>query len=225
MQLSNSFSVPVPVDTAWATLLDVERIAPCMPGASVDRVDGDDIQGSVTVKLGPIMMRYQGTMTFTERDEAGHRAVLTAKAKEARGGGFVNATIAATLASAGDGTEVSVVTDLDVTGKAAQFGRNVLADVSRHLVGQFADNLAKEIRTGGRTTAASATADRAVGNGAAASNGAVTNLATGNSAADAPVVSSLNALELLKAPARRLLPPVLTGLVVGVFLGRLSKRR
>jgi carbon monoxide dehydrogenase subunit G len=208
MQLTNSFTVPVPVDTAWATLLDVERIAPCMPGAAVDRVDGDDILGSVPVKLGPIMMRYQGTMTFTERDETGHRAVLTASAKEARGGGFVNATIAATLAPAGAGTEVSVVTDLDVTGKAAQFGRNVLADVSGHLVGQFADNLAKEIGSGG---AATAPPDERPG-------------ASPTPPAAPTVGASLDVLELLKAPARRLLPPVLAGLAIGLVVGRLSKR-
>lgn len=93
MQLTNSFSVPVPVDTVWTALLDVERVAPCMPGATVDSVDGDDIQGSVRAKLGPITMRYQGTMTFTEKDETGHRAVMTAQAKEARGGGFVSAAM------------------------------------------------------------------------------------------------------------------------------------
>ncbi|MCI2422254.1 SRPBCC family protein [Saccharopolyspora sp. K220] len=215
MQLSNSFTVPVPVETAWSTLLDVERIAPCMPGAAVDRVDGNDVLGSVTVKLGPIMMRYQGTMTFTERDEASHRAVLTASAKEVRGGGFVNATIAATLAPADDGTEVSVVTDLDVTGKAAQFGRNVLSDVSSHLVGQFADNLAGEIRSGGGKAAG----DPAPATPSGERSGAAAPPATPNGGA------SLNALELLKAPARRLLPPVLTGVIIGVVIGRLSKRR
>lgn len=210
MQLTNTFSVPVPVDTAWATLLDVERVAPCMPGASVDRVDGDDILGSVAVKLGPIMMRYQGTMTFTERDEAAHRAVLTAKAKEARGGGFVTATVSATLAPAGEGTEVNVVTDLDVTGKAAQFGRNVLADFSRHLVGQFADNLAAEIRTPAEPSRPAAS----------------THAPTRRSTPDTPAApgASLDALSLLRAPARRLLPPVLTGLLIGLVVGRLSKR-
>lgn len=193
MRLTNSFSVPVPVDTAWATLLDVQRVAPCMPGATVDRLDGDDIFGSVKVKLGPIIMRYQGTMTFTEKDEAGHRTVLTARADEARGGGFVDATISATLASAGAGTEVSVVTDLKVTGKAAQLGGNVLADVSRHLIGQFATNLATEIQSP----------------------------STSDGVAPVPPGSgdSLNALELLKAPARRLLPPALTGMVLGLVFG------
>lgn len=194
MRLTNSFSVPVPVDTAWATLLDVERVAPCMPGATVDRVDGDDIFGSVKVKLGPIVMRYQGTMTFAEKDEAGHRTVLTARADEARGGGFVTATIAATLTEAGAGTDVSVVTDLEVTGKAAQLGGNVLADVSRHLIGQFATNLAAEFQSP----------------------------STSDSAAPG---DSLNALELLKAPARRLLPPALTGMVLGLLFGLVIGRR
>ena len=148
MQITNTFSVPVPVDTVWKTLLDVKQVAPCMPGASVDRVEGDDVFGSVKVKLGPIMMRYQGTLTFAERDEAAHRAVLSARAQETRGAGSVNATVTASLASAGDGTEVTVVTDLDITGKPAQFGRGVMTDVSRHLVGQFAQNLAREFESG-----------------------------------------------------------------------------
>lgn len=193
MRLTNSFSVPVPVDTAWATLLDVERVAPCMPGATVDSVTGDDIAGSVKVKLGPIIMRYQGTMTFTEKDEAAHHTVLTARANESRGGGSVSATISATLTAAGAGTEVSVVTDLDVTGKAAQLGGNILADVSRHLVGQFATNLAREIQS---------TGDGQPGPG-----------------------DSVNALALLRAPARRLLPPALAGVVVGLVLGVVIGRR
>jgi carbon monoxide dehydrogenase subunit G len=191
VRLTNNFSVPVPVAKAWATLLDVERVAPCMPGATVDRIDGDDILGSVKVKLGPIVMRYQGTMTFTERDEAGHHTVLTARANESRGGGSVSATISATLAPAGSGTDVSVVTDLDLTGKAAQLGGTVLADVSRHLIGRFATNLAREIQS--------------------------------PSTSDGPVSpkepDTLNALELLKAPARRLLPPALAGMVIGLVLG------
>jgi uncharacterized protein len=200
MQLENSFSVPVPVDEVWTTLLDVERIAPCMPGATVDRVDGDDITGSVKVKLGPIMMRYQGTMTFTEKDEPHYRAVLTARAKETRGAGSVAATISAQLAPAPAGTTVSVVTDLEITGKAAQFGRGVLADVSGHLVGQFAQNLATQLRTQETAPAPSAPSDEFT--------------------ADA----SLNALTLLQAPARRLGPPVLAGLLVGMVIGRLTAR-
>lgn len=210
MQLSNTFSVPVPVETAWSTLLDVKRVAPCMPGASVDSVEGDDIEGSVAVKLGPIMMRYRGTMTFTERDEDNYRAVLTAKAKEVRGGGFVSATVSATLASSGESTEVKVVTDLDVTGKAAQFGRNVLADVSRHIVGQFADNLAQEIRSPATPVPEPTRAAAAVEAGPVSSSD--------------PTVPSLNALSLLRSSARRLLPPVLIGVLIGVLVGRLSKR-
>lgn len=208
MQLTNTFTVPVPVDTAWTTLLDVERVAPCMPGASLDSVDGDDITGSVAVKLGPIMMRYHGTMTFTHRDDQSHRVVLTAKAKEVRGGGFVSATVTASLVAAADTTEVNVTTDLEVTGKAAQFGRNVLADVSHHIVSQFAANLAKEIQT----VAAPSTSDTpAVAAPAAAP-------------VVAPAESSLNGLSLLAAPARRLLPPVLTGVLVGLVIGRVTKR-
>jgi len=141
MELTNEFRVSVPVERAWEVLSDVERIAPCMPGAELQEVEGDEYRGVVKVKVGPITAQYKGKATFQERDEAGRRMVLRAEGRDTRGAGNANATITATLSPDGDGTAVSVVTDLTVTGKVAQFGRGVLADVSSKLLGQFVDCL------------------------------------------------------------------------------------
>ena len=148
MELEHSFSVPVPVERAWDVLLDVERVAPCMPGASLDSVDGDDIKGRIRVKVGPIQMTYAGTARFTERDKAAGVVVLEASGKETRGAGTASATVRSELTADGDATRVTVRTTLNVTGKPAQFGRGVMAEVGGRLVGIFADNLAAMLAAG-----------------------------------------------------------------------------
>src|SRR4051812_236086 len=131
MELTNEFNVGVPVEQAWSVLTDVERIAPCMPGAELQEIEGDEYRGVVKVKVGPITAQYKGKATFVERDDSAHRAVLRAEGRDTRGQGNANATITATLTPDGDSaTQVSVVTDLAVTGRVAQFGRGVLNDVS-----------------------------------------------------------------------------------------------
>ena len=145
MELTNEFDVSVPVDEAWKVLTDVERIAPCLPGAQLQEIEGDEYRGAVKVKVGPITAQYKGKATFVELDEAGHKAVLSASGRDTRGQGNASATITALLEPAGDGTHVSVTTDLTVTGKVAQFGRGVLADVSAKLLGQFVDNLEQTV--------------------------------------------------------------------------------
>src|SRR5215472_2331975 len=142
MELEHSFSVPVPVERAWDVLLDVERVAPCMPGATLDSVDGDDIKGRIRVKVGPIQMTYAGTARFTERDKAAGVVVLEASGKETRGAGTASATVRSELTADGDATKVTVRTTLNVTGKPAQFGRGVMNEVGGRLIGIFADNLA-----------------------------------------------------------------------------------
>jgi carbon monoxide dehydrogenase subunit G len=155
MELEHQFSVPVPVAQAWDVLLDVERIAPCMPGATVDSFDGETILGRVKVKVGPIQVTYAGTAKFVEKDEAGRRAVIEASAKEARGTGTAAATITAVLTdTGGSSTDVVVTTDLAITGKPAQFGRGVMAEVGNKILGKFADCLADELAGGGTATAA-----------------------------------------------------------------------
>jgi uncharacterized protein len=137
MELTNEFRVGVPVEQAWSVLTDVERIAPCMPGAELQEVEGDEYRGVVKVKVGPITAQYKGKATFKELDEAGRRIVLRAEGRDTRGAGNANATITATMSPDGDATLVTVVTDLTVTGKVAQIGRGVMADVSAKLLDQF----------------------------------------------------------------------------------------
>jgi carbon monoxide dehydrogenase subunit G len=143
MELEHSFTVPVPEERAWEVLMDVNRVAPCMPGASLDSVEGDDIKGRIKVKVGPIAMTYAGTAHFTERDEQNHVIVLEASGKETRGAGTASATVRSTLQEQGDQTHVVVNTTLNVTGRPAQFGRGVMAEVGGKLIGIFASNLAE----------------------------------------------------------------------------------
>jgi carbon monoxide dehydrogenase subunit G len=145
MEMDHSFTVPVPPDQAWDILLDVERIAPCMPGASVDEVDGDVVNGRIKVKVGPVALTYKGTAKFTERDPDAHTVVLEASGKETRGAGTAAATVRASMTPAGSGTEVTMHTSMNVTGRPAQVGRGVMVEVGGKLVEQFATNLAKLI--------------------------------------------------------------------------------
>ena len=157
MRLDHEFTVPVPAAQAWPVLLDIDRIAPCMPGATITKVDGDDFEGTVKVKVGPITVTYGGTASFLEKDEAQRIAVIEARGKETRGSGTANARITAQLFDNGDdSTRVAVVTDLSITGKPAQFGRVVMNDVGNKLLGRFADCLAGEL--GGTSMAAPAPA-------------------------------------------------------------------
>lgn len=141
MELTNDFRVAVPMARAWEVLTDVELIAPCLPGAQLQEVEGDEYRGIVKVKVGPITAQYKGKATFVSQDEETHVAVLRAEGRETRGQGNANATITATLTPVDDGTAVSVVTDLTITGRVAQFGRGVLAEVSAKLLDQFVENL------------------------------------------------------------------------------------
>jgi hypothetical protein len=154
MELTNEFVVGVPPAQAWAVLTDVERIAPCLPGAELQEVEGDEYRGVVKVKVGPITAQYKGKAHFLEQDEAGGRAVLRAEGRDTRGQGNANATITATLTPEGDGTKVSVVTDLAISGRVAQFGRGVLADVSAKLLDQFVACLEVNVLQGDATPTA-----------------------------------------------------------------------
>ena len=145
MELHHEFTVPVPVDEAWPALLDIERVAPCLPGAVVEDYDGKTVTGSVKVKVGPVTVAYRGTAVFEEQDETAHRMVLLAGGRETRGQGTARATVTATLTERDGATAVSVHTDLTVTGRPAQFGRGVLAEVGDRLVGQFAICLAERL--------------------------------------------------------------------------------
>ena len=156
MELNNEFRVAVPVADAWKVLTDVERIAPMLPGAQLQEVEGDEYRGVVKVKVGPITAQYKGTATFVDKDEAAGRVVLKATGRDTRGQGNASALITATMTPDGEGTKVSVGTELTVTGKVAQFGRGVLADVSSKLIGQFVDALEADLVSGDTGPGASA---------------------------------------------------------------------
>jgi len=174
MEMDHSFTVPVPPDRAWDVLLDVEKIAPCMPGATVDEFDGEVVTGRIKVKVGPVSLTYRGTAKFTERDPDARVILLEASGKETRGAGTASATVRATLEpeSGGEGTTASMHTTMNVTGRPAQFGRGVMIEVGSKLVEQFAQNLrqliAEEGAAGGNAAAtATAEPDASAGQAAA----------------------------------------------------------
>jgi carbon monoxide dehydrogenase subunit G len=157
MELAHEFTVNTPIDRAWAVLTDVERIAPCMPGAELTEVDGDTYHGLVKVKVGPITAQYKGTASFVEKDEAAHRAVLKAAGRDSRGQGNASATVTAVMTEQADGTRVTIATNMTVSGRVAQFGRGVMADVTAKLLQQFVSNLeANVLAPDGKGEAASA---------------------------------------------------------------------
>ncbi|GAA5071364.1 carbon monoxide dehydrogenase subunit G [Thermocatellispora tengchongensis] len=150
MRFEHEFSVPVPVEQAWTTLLDVERVAPCLPGASVESVEGDDITGTMKVKVGPINVTYRGTAVFEDIDKDARTVTLKASGKETKGTGTAGATVHARLEPREDTTLVRVETTFNVTGRPAQFGRGVMAEVGAKLIDRFAENLST-LLTGGET--------------------------------------------------------------------------
>jgi uncharacterized protein len=143
--MENEFTVEAPVEQAWETLLDLERITPCLPGAALEEESGDEYKGTMTIRLGPVTQKYNGTVSFEETDEESRRAVLKADGKDARGQGTASATITSTLTEEDSGTKVHVETDMHLTGRAAQFGRGVQQEVATKLINQFAECLEKEI--------------------------------------------------------------------------------
>ena len=145
MKLEHKFTVPAPIDTVWRALLDPERVAPCFPGASITSASGDEFAGIVKVRLGPISLQYRGSGRFTNTDEAAHRTVIQATGTASGGQGTVTATVAASLADNGEGTTVTVATDMIVTGRPAQFGRGLIEDVGGKIISQFADCLSRSL--------------------------------------------------------------------------------
>lgn len=145
MELRHTFTVPLPVPQAWEAFNDLERIAPCFPGAQITSVDGDDFTGVAKVRLGPVSLQYTGSGRFVERDAEAYRAVIEASGKDKRGNGTASARIVARLEPDGDGTRCTVDTDLKITGRPAQFGRGVISDVGDKLLGQFAGCLGETL--------------------------------------------------------------------------------
>ena len=142
MEMSNEIEVNAPASDVWAAFNDVERIAPCLPGAQLTEIEGEEYRGVVKVKVGPVNAQYKGKATFTERDQDAMKVVILAEGRETRGQGNASATITATVEALGDDrTKVGVTTDLKITGKVAQIGRNLIPDVSAKIMDQFAGNL------------------------------------------------------------------------------------
>jgi len=244
MDLQNDFEVSVGIDEAWVVLNDVERIAPCLPGAQLTEVDGDEYRGTVKVKVGPITSQYKGKATFVEQNRDDYRVVLRGEGRDTRGAGNANALITATLESLGpERTKVNVVTDLKVTGKVAQFGRGVMADISAKLMGQFANNLEKmledqksstskvtrddlvgAVAAAGTSVGAAAAADAAAGNGntSAGASGAST---SGPRKISMPEPDAVDLLDAAGSPVMKRFAPVAGGALLLMVLRWLLRAR
>ena len=251
MEMDHSFTVPVPPERAWDVLLDVERIAPCMPGASVDEFDGEVVTGRIKVKVGPVSLTYRGTAKFTERDPDARVIVLEASGKETRGAGTASATVRATLEpeSGGEATKATMHTTMNVTGRPAQFGRGVMVEVGGKLVEQFAQNLRQLITDdsagggGAAATEAGATEAGATEAGAATDGDAgadqataqdgpghtqpspvVPSAATTPTATAQPPAASADSINLVKLVGPALLKRVVPVAVVAAVLALLGRR-
>jgi hypothetical protein len=230
IELDNSFTVPVPPEQAWDVLLDVERIAPCMPGASVLSIsdDGNEIEGQVKVKLGPLSLTYKGTAKFTEKDEANRTIAIEATGKETRGAGTASANVQATLKPDAAGTLVSIHTSLNVTGRPAQFGRSLLPEVSGKLIGQFASNL--EALIASDNTATETPQDAAAEGGDAAADAEAGTGAPAATATKAAVPApkqeeSLNAFKFVVVPVlKRVIPVAAIGAAIAIAIRKLTGR-
>lgn len=194
VDLTDSFTLPLPIDRAWNLLLDLERIAPCLPGAQLTEIEGDDHRGTVKVKVGPITAQFGGVARFTEKDESAHRAVITAEGREQRGQGNANALVTAQLTEVGGGssTKVDVHTDLTISGKVAQFGRGVIADVSSKLISQFVANVEKLLNEDPTVGAQPGSTGGSAGDAAPASpEGSAQGPAEGSAQAAAPIDAAI----------------------------------
>jgi uncharacterized protein len=232
MEINDSFRVSTPIDATWKVMLDIEGIAPCLPGAQLQEVEGDEYRGVVKVKVGPITAQYKGAARLTEVDESQHRIVIDASGRDTRGQGNAKATIVVSMAAEGAGTKVDVATDLSITGKVAQFGRGVLADVSSKLMGQFVENIERDVLTsagGGDTSHAGGPYEQALES--------VPGLATGNGAAsgaseptagprriDSPDAEPVDLFGVAGAPLTKRLVPIAVGALALFILWRVLRR-
>ena len=221
MELNNEFRVAVPAARTWEVLTDVERVAPCLPGATLLSVDGDEFTGAVKVKVGPITVSYKGNAAFLEKDAAAQRVVLKANGKETRGNGNAAAVVTAQLKDEGDATSVVITTDLTISGKAAQFGRGVLGEVAGSLIAQFAKALEADI-LGGAPTAASTPTPTAAPTAAPTAE-------TLTAASQPAAADSVDLLKVIAVPMAKRFAPALAALaaggVIGFLLGRRRNRR
>jgi uncharacterized protein len=223
MEITDSFRVSTPIDETWNVLLDLERIAPCMPGAQLQEVEGDEYRGIVKVKVGPITAQYKGAARIAEVDEPNHRVVLDASGRDTRGQGNAKATIVVNMAEDGGGTKVDVHTDLQITGKVAQFGRGVLTDVSTKLLGQFVDSLERDVLTGNGGGSASSAASAPTQTSAPVQPPAPDSTAPRIIESREP--EPVDLLDVAGAPVLQRLIPVAIAAVILFVIWRLTRRR
>lgn len=241
MELNHSFTVELGLDDAWKVLTDLERIAPCLPGAQLQEIEGDVYRGQVKVKVGPISASFKGQATFQERDDAQHRAVLKGEGRDTGGKGNASAIITAQLESVSEGvTSCAVHTDLTITGKVAQFGRGALADVSEKLLAQFTKNLSAMLAEQGAVPAAAteapapepaetteSAATETAAPGATEDEAGATAAPTEEPAVrkiDAPANEPIDLLGTAGAPMLKRIAPVVAVLLVVVLLLRRRRR-
>jgi carbon monoxide dehydrogenase subunit G len=224
MEIADSFRVSAPIDDTWKVLLDIEGIAPCLPGAQLQEVEGDQYRGIVKVKVGPITAQYKGTATLAEIDEPGHRIVIDASGRDTRGQGNAKATIVVTMLQEGDGTRVEVVTDLAITGKVAQFGRGVLVDVSSKLMGQFVENLERDVLAT-QDNASDVAKSGPEASAAAVSTASVDPAPTELRRIDSAEPEAIDLLDMAGQSAAKRLVPLVVGAVVLFLLWRLLRSR
>jgi carbon monoxide dehydrogenase subunit G len=224
MELVNDFTVAVPIDEAWKILTDVERIAPCLPGAQLQEVDGDTYRGVVKVKVGPILAQFKGEAEFVERDESAHRAALKAKGRDTGGKGNAEALITAQLVEKGEGsTLVTVTTDLTITGRIAQFGRGALAEVSAKLLKQFVEQLHDTVLVPGDAPQAAAVSEPDAASSVASGAAATSAPAAGPRRIEQPDVQPIDLLDTAGSSIVKRLAPI--GILVVVLLLLLRRRR
>ena len=224
MDLNHNFTVDVPVEDAWRILTDVERIAPCLPGAQLQEIEGDTYRGVVKVKVGPIQAQFKGQANFVERDDAAHRAVLKGEGRDTGGKGNASALITAELTAVSPtSTAVTVNTDLSITGKVAQFGRGTMADISNKLLAQFVENLnaliAEQPAAGATAALEAPTAAPAAQTTTAEPVSAATDAAAPQvRKIDAPEAEALNLLSVSSgAVAKRAIPVLIVVVAIVAF--------
>jgi carbon monoxide dehydrogenase subunit G len=219
MEINDTFRVSTPIEDTWKILLDIERIAPCLPGAQLEEIEGDEYRGLVKVKVGPITAQYKGAARLTEVDEAARRVVISASGRDTRGQGNASAAITVTMADDDGGTRVAIDTDLTITGKVAQFARGTLAEVSSKLLHQFVDNLERDV------LAAAAEEVPAPGAVSPATEALAATPAAGPRQVVAPAAEPVDLLGVAGAPMAKRLLPVAVALIVAFVLWRLLRSR
>ena len=225
MKIQNEIEVAAPPGELFDVLADVERVAPLLPGASLEgKEDDDTYAGTVKVKVGPITASYQGTLRFVELDHDSRRAVMAASADEKEGQGNLEARITASVSGSDSQSVLSLDTDLDVRGKAAQFGRGALGNVSQRILDQFARNLESEVLSGGGQTEETPSKGAEAGEETAPAREA--EAARASEAATAPAgEESLDLLSVVGTPALRQVAPAVAGLVLGLLIGNYVSSR